>query len=254
MFEIALLGILAFVLEMIDNGLGGGFGTILAPLLIILGYDPKVIVPAILVSETISGLWGGGWHLHFHNVNFKAVALTLAGSLIAMVAASYIVGVALPSATIKQYISIMAIGMGLFVVIRSYYLAKLTPKKSRPYLFSLLGFLVGFNKGGSGGNYGPISVTGYMLLGLSGAVAIGTTTVAEGIACLLGVGIYLQFTGIVLAVALPLSVGSFIADPIGAWLNSHLKSNLSISSHSRLIGLVMSSVGTIALLRALGVV
>ena len=39
--------LLAFFLEMADNGFGGGFGTILSPLLVILVYDPKLLVPAI---------------------------------------------------------------------------------------------------------------------------------------------------------------------------------------------------------------
>jgi len=58
MFETFAIVMLAFALEMIDNGLGGGFGTIMSPLLMLLGYDPRAVVPAILVSETMSGVWG----------------------------------------------------------------------------------------------------------------------------------------------------------------------------------------------------
>jgi len=106
----------------------------------------------------------------------------------------------------------------------------------------------------SGGNYGPFSVTGYMVMGMSAAVAIGTTTVAEGIACALGVAMYAQMTGIVLAFAAPLAIGSFIADPISAWVNSHLKHKLSPPFHGRVIGLAMVVVGTIGMLKTFGII
>lgn len=115
-----------------------------------------------------------------------------------------------------------------------------------------MGFLIGYQKGTSGGNYGPFSVTGYMVMGMTAATAIGTTTIAEGIACTLGVGMYTQMTGIVLAVAAPLAIGSFIADPIGAILNNKLKKKLSPPFHGRIIGIVMTTIGIIALLKTLG--
>lgn len=255
MLDFTSLVLIAFFLEMVDNSLGGGFGTILSPLLIILGYDPKVIVPAILMSEMISGLWGGGWHIRFKSVNFKAVGYTLTGSLIGMVAATFIIGKLLPSTLIKQYISVMTTLMGIFVVIRSF---NIVEKHSRPAKklsspkFALLGALIGFNKGGSGGNYGPLSVSAYMLLGLSAATAIGTTTIAEGLACTLGVALYSQVTGIVLSLAIPISIGAFVADPISAWINNQLKIKLEPPFHGRLIGVAMTALGILAFLRAIG--
>jgi len=253
-FDFITLAILAFIMEMIDNGLGGGFGTILSPLLILFGYDPIVVVPAILVSETVSGIWGGAWHWKFGNVNWKVVGLTLIGSLSGMALATYITGAVLQPATLKLIIAIMAVIMGAFVVLRAKFrerIAKLDFSK-HPILFSIMGAIIGYNKGTSGGNYGPFSVSGYMVLGLSAATAIGTTTVAEGIACALGVAMYSQITGIVLSVAIPLSIGSFIADPISAWVNNHLKNKLHPNFHNGLIGFVMMLVGTVALLKVLG--
>jgi uncharacterized membrane protein YfcA len=257
MLELAILIMLAFIMESVDNGLGGGFGTILSPLLILFGYDPKVVVPAILVSETISGVWGGSWHIKFRNVNFRAVGATLLGSLIGMTIATVLIGEVLPSSTVKQFIAILTILMGSFVVIRSFSIVNKHAKpKDKPSTIktALLGLAMGFNKGGSGGNYGPLSVSGYILLGLPAAVAVGTTTVAEGIACALGVALYLQITGIVLAVAIPLAIGSFIADPISAWANNKLKLKLKPPFHGRFIGLGMTALGIVTLLKALGII
>jgi hypothetical protein len=251
MLDFAGLLLLAFVMEMIDNGLGGGFGTILSPLLVILGFQPKIIVPAILVSETISGLWGGAWHIKFKNVNWRAVGFTLCGSLVAMGLATYVMAEYLSPMLLKYVISIFAVIMGIFVVIRSYLVKKLEHMLNHhhPIWFSILGFVIGYQKGTSGGNYGPFSVTGYMVLGLSAATAIGSTTIAEGVACALGVAMYSRITGIVLSIAAPLAIGAFIADPISAWANNNLKNKLAPPFHGRLIGLAMTLIGFVALLR-----
>jgi len=256
MLDFAPLVALAFFLEMVDNGLGGGFGTILSPLLILLGYSPEVVVPSILFSEMVSGLWGGAWHVKFGNVNFRAVGLTLAGSLAAMGLATYVTGAILPPPVVKLVIGVMAVVMGVFVVIRSYMTERFARVRvsNRPSYFALLGALIGYNKGTSGGNYGPFSVSGYMVLGLPAAVAVGTTTIAEGIACALGVAMYSKITGIVLGVALPLALGSFMADPVSAWANNCLKLRLTQPFHGRLIGAAMVSIGAVALLRTLGLV
>lgn len=256
MLDFFALLTLAFFMESIDNSLGGGFGTILAPLLVILGFDGKVVVPAILVSEAISGVWGGFWHWRFKNVNWKVVGMTLCGSLIAMALATYIMAEILSPALLKYVISVFAVVMGIFVIVRSYLVKKLEQMQNRhrPIWFAIMGFLIGYQKGTSGGNYGPFSVTGYMVLGLSASTAIGTTTVAEGIACALGVAMYAQMTGIVLSIAAALAIGAFIADPISAWVNNRLKNKLSPPFHGRLIGLAMTLVGLVALLKTFGLI
>ena len=54
--------IIAFFCEYLDSSLGMGYGTTLSPLLLILGYDPLQIVPALLVSELITGLSAAFFH------------------------------------------------------------------------------------------------------------------------------------------------------------------------------------------------
>ena len=43
-----LLFVFAFGCEFIDSSLGMGYGTILTPSLLILGFDPLLVVPAVL--------------------------------------------------------------------------------------------------------------------------------------------------------------------------------------------------------------
>ena len=47
--------LLAFVCELVDSSLGMGYGTTLTPILLLFGYDPIVIVPAVLFSEFLPG-------------------------------------------------------------------------------------------------------------------------------------------------------------------------------------------------------
>jgi len=192
--------------------------------------------------------------MRFRNVNFKAVVTTLGGSLVAMVAAAVLVGVYVPSEYVRWYIGTLAIFMGLFVIAESY--GKIRPTGDSS-LFSkwkcaLLGGVIGFNKGGTGGGYGPLSVSGYMLLGLPAAVAIGTTTVAEGIVCLIGVMTYASTIGVALELAVPMTIGSAIADPISAWVNSTLRKKTQPRFHERLVGVAMTLLGLTAVLKLIG--
>ena len=63
---------LAFFAEYIDSTLGMGYGTMLTPLLMLLfGFEPLHVVPAVLLSELITGLLAGFTHHSMGNVNLK---------------------------------------------------------------------------------------------------------------------------------------------------------------------------------------
>ena len=60
-FIIALI-VTAFLCEYVDSTLGMGYGTILTPVLLAVGFNPLQIVPAVLLSELISGVLAGILH------------------------------------------------------------------------------------------------------------------------------------------------------------------------------------------------
>ena len=49
--QLIFLCLLATIGEFIDSGLGMMYGTILSPLLILIGYSPEVVIPSILFSQ-----------------------------------------------------------------------------------------------------------------------------------------------------------------------------------------------------------
>ncbi len=53
---VLLVFVAALVCEYIDSALGMGYGTTLTPVLLLCGFDPLQIVPAVLLSEFSTGL------------------------------------------------------------------------------------------------------------------------------------------------------------------------------------------------------
>ena len=77
--------LLAFVLETVDASLGMSYGTILTPVLLMMGYDPVHIVPAVIVSQLVGDFLAAFFHHQFKNVDLSIgsedfrVGATLAG-------------------------------------------------------------------------------------------------------------------------------------------------------------------------------
>jgi uncharacterized membrane protein YfcA len=215
-----LIIILAFVCEYVDSSLGMGYGTTLTPVLMIMGYHPLQIVPAILVSELFTGLTAGFLHHKAKNVNLKfgskdfKIAMVMAvcsifGSVIAVFLA-----IKLPSLWIKLYIGILVFAMGVVILVFAARTFRFSWKK-----ITSLGLLAAFNKGISGGGYGPLVTGGQILSGVNSKNAIGITSLAEGLTCLVGVVTYLAFTNHTVEwnLAPSLVVGAMLSVPLAAF-------------------------------------
>jgi len=67
-----LFAFIALICEYIDSALGGGYGTILVPVMMIaFNIDKKFLIPAVLVSETVTGLGSALLHHYVGNANFN---------------------------------------------------------------------------------------------------------------------------------------------------------------------------------------
>jgi uncharacterized protein len=224
MFELTLhmalaIALIAFLCEYMDSALGMGYGTTMTPVLMFLGFSPLSIVPVVLLSELITGTLSGIMHhkegnvdFHFKVLNFqrikdslsfpellnpdyhtygiqisrhlKVVALLLSATVIGASAAVFTARV-IPRQWVSLYISVMVIAMGLFILFCFNRKFRYSWKK-----IAGIGFIASFNKGLTGGGYGPLVVSGQILSGVEGKHAIGITSLAEGITCALGVLAY----------------------------------------------------------------
>jgi uncharacterized protein len=246
----------AFLMAFINDGLGGGYGTLSTPILLIFGYPANVAIPSVLTSEAFSETFSSIWHGRFKNINYRTFAFTTLGGVFGILFAVVVIGVFLTSTATKLYIGGIAVVMGLFVIARTYpwltRRGKAKDNTNRP-LTTGLGVICGFNKSSTGGGYGPLSTSGFQLLGLSPPKAVGTTILTKGIACIISIILWSGLIGIDWGMALPMTVGAFVGAPIAAWLNNYLKLRVNPSSHGRLLGAIMSALGVYTVLHVLGV-
>ncbi len=182
---------LAFFCEFIDSSLGMGFGTILSPLLLLMGFEALDVVPSILFSECITGLLAALAHHHVRNVDFRfrsrdtKVALALGACAVGGTVAAAWLALHLPRRLLQIWIGTLVLVTG--VVILSAF--------NRTFCFTwrrvaILGTVASFNKGLSGGGYGPLVTGGQMLSGIGLRNAVGITSLSEGITCLVGFVLY----------------------------------------------------------------
>ena len=80
--------LLAMFFEFMDASAGMGFGTALTPLLLVIGFSPKQIVPVVMIQQGVAGLVGAVLHKEFENVvwRFKPMSETVKLWLIIAVA------------------------------------------------------------------------------------------------------------------------------------------------------------------------
>lgn len=187
-----LVGIVTFISEYLDSGLGMGYGTVLAPILIIMGYNPLKVVPAILISQLFTDIAACFCHHNNGNVNLKfnskdfKVALILGLISAVGVIISVVVAVKIPKWLLTFYIGSLVSFMGVLILI--------THKKPIAFSFRKLcgvSLLAAFNKGISGGGYGPLVMGGQLISGVNAKSSVGITAFAEAITCLVGFVIYI---------------------------------------------------------------
>jgi uncharacterized protein len=227
---VPLVVLLAFAFETTDSAAGMGFGTGLAPLLFILGYDPLQIVPVLLLSETLTGLVAGFVHHDVDNVTFSArplndetrLLLLLVGigsaAVLGSVGLAY-VALELSDAVVQVYVSVLVVVMGAIGLVR----AKLRTRiEYRPRRLAAFALLAGINKGIGGGGYGPVVTLGQILSGVYEKSAVAITTLSEGLVSIVGVfAFFLAFAyGVPVDLRLLPSIfaGGFLAAIVGPYL------------------------------------
>jgi uncharacterized membrane protein YfcA len=206
----------ALVCEYIDSSLGMGYGTTLTPLLLLIGFEPLQIVPAVLFSEFVTGLFAGVLHHRDGNVDFlrdrQARGTALLLSVLSVVGATAAVSLALrmPEFWLKAIIAIIVLSVG--VVILATVRRRLRYRRSH---IIVLGAVAAFNKGLSGGGYGPLVTGGQMVSGVPAKHAVAITSLTESLTCLVGLVGYAVACGpFDWALGVPLGLGAICSVPI----------------------------------------
>jgi uncharacterized membrane protein YfcA len=210
----------AFICEYFDSSIGMGYGTTLTPLLMILGFQPLTIVPAVMFSQMIAGLSAGAAHHTLGNASFRRgskdlhimlalITCSLLGGYLAITFMSRV-----PEHWVKLWIGALILTIGLFIVATR-------NRPAAPFSWPrmvALGLLASFNKGSSGGGYGPLVMGGQLLAGVDSRRAVAITALGEALTCV----IYLVLNGVLHGpplwrLALPLCAGAILSVPLAAY-------------------------------------
>lgn len=218
------LAVAAFACELIDSSLGMMYGTILAPVLIIIGFDPLLVVPSILISQAIGGLIAARFHHQLGNVYFsrrsvdsKAVFIIIVFGIVG-VAAALSLALNIPSWAITTYIGVLVLVMGAIILSKREF--SFSWKK-----LSVVGFISSFNKAMTGGGFGPVVTTGHIISGMDSKSAVSITTLAEAPICIAAfIGYLLFHTGFTWNLPIALIVGAGIAATLGPRITSRFHS------------------------------
>jgi len=217
--------LIAFLAEYSDSTVGGGYGTVLAPLLLIFGFSPLQIVPSILLSEFITGLMAAFVHNKVGNVSFNfklsklsnskhsKIALLLSVCSVVGTISAVLIALNVNKFYVSLYIGLLVLIMGIVILMKH--------KESHNFSWKKiigLGTLASFNKGISGGGYGPLVTSGQILSGIKAKSAPGITSFAEGLTCLVGIISYILLSKTIdLSLAPYLTLGAVMALPFAAY-------------------------------------
>jgi uncharacterized membrane protein YfcA len=239
----------AMACEYIDSTLGMGYGTTLTPLLLLAGFDPLQVVPCVLLSEAVTGLGAGVMHHRDGNADFlrdrRTRSTTILLSALSAVGAVAAVTLALrvPKFWLKAIIAVIVLSVGLIT------LATFRRRLAyRPGHLVALGAVAAFNKGLSGGGYGPLVTAGQVVSGMSPKQAVAITSVAESWTCVIGLAAYVVLHGgLDWSLATPLTLGATLSVPIATLTVRHMREAALRCS----VGIVTCTLGMAALAQVL---
>jgi hypothetical protein len=230
-------------MQVFDSTFGMGYGTILTPVLILMGVPADIAVPSVLISGIAGGAITSLFHHNLKNADFKKgskdanIAIIISTFGIASTIIAAFINVVLSNLLINLYIAVMMIGVGVFTLLNIKF------KFSWITIF-FTGIFSAFNKGLTGGGFGPIVTAGQVMSGQKHTNAIAVTTASE-----VPISIAAFLTFVVTKIALEsekainlsnmrdiltnfeifdwriiaiLSIAAVIAGPIGAHITFHL--------------------------------
>lgn len=259
-----VVAIISLLCEYMDASIGMGYGTTLTPVLLIIGFLPLEVVPAVLLGQLVGGIVGGFFHHKVGNVSLDFrqdravkkrlgtlgyIPRSLDSKVISILAVCGVIGVLvavlfainIPSLALKTYIGAMVLAIGIVILVRRNRETKLSWKG-----LVGIGLISSFNKGASGGGYGPLITGGQLVSGRETRSSIGSTTIAEALVCIVGFSGYLVIKGdIYWTLAAATSIGSVIAAPFAAFTVS----KLSPSKLKVVIGVVTCILGVFTLVK-----
>ncbi|MFH1749076.1 MAG: sulfite exporter TauE/SafE family protein [Planctomycetota bacterium] len=237
----------ALFCEFIDSSLGMGYGTTLTPILLLLGFEPLQVVPAVLCSECLTGFTAGLFHHHDGNVDLirdrQVRGTVILLSLLSVVGTIAAVTLALrvPKFWLTAIIAIIILSVGIIILAT---VRKRLPYRRRHIL--AIGAVAAFNKALSGGGYGPLVTSGQVVSGISAKHAVAITSLAESLTCFVGLTAYMLVRGqFAWSLAVPMTLGALMSVPMATLCVRQIPENFIRAS----VGVTTCALGILTLIK-----
>lgn len=251
---IAIAGLAA---QLVDGGLGMGFGVTSTTILIMLaGLGPAQASAVVHTAELGTTLASGISHWRFGNVDWKVVAcIGIPGAVGAFTGSTILSNLSTEAAKPVMSLILALIGLNLMLRFSRGLVHRTVTQKphSRGFL-GVLGVFGGFVDATGGGGWGPVTTSTLLSAGRSEPRRIvGTVNTAEFLVTAaatagFAIGMWEDLVAN-LAAVVALLVGGVIAAPIGAWLVSRLNPILL----GGIVGTLIALLNLPVVLKAVGV-
>ncbi|MBD8030170.1 sulfite exporter TauE/SafE family protein [Corynebacterium gallinarum] len=234
MQTLILIAIAGLAAQLVDGGLGMGFGVTSTTILIMLaGLGPAQASAVVHTAEVGTTLVSGISHWKFGNVDWKVVLrLGAPGAIGAFAGATFLSNLSMEAAAPVTSAILALIGINLV-----WRFSKGRVRRTfseRPHSAGFLGglgIIGGFVDASGGGGWGPVTTSTLMTLGRTEPRKIvGTVNTAEflvSVAATLGfiIGLWSDLVDN-LAAVVALLIGGAIAAPIAAWMISRVNATV----------------------------
>ena len=261
-----IVALVALLLQYMSISMGFGYGTALTPVLLVMGFAPLQVVPAVLLSQFVGGVIGGVAHYRVKNVSLdfrrddglikerlrglgylprspdaKVIfILAICGAIGALVGVFCAMNI--PKLALETYIGVMVLAIGILILMRRHQEGTLSWKR-----LIGIGLLGSFNKGISGGGYIPLVTGGQIIGGREVKSSVGSTTVAVTFACAVSFLGYVLIKGdIYWMLVAAASIGSVIAAPFAAMMVKRIDAKRLKFA----IGIATSLLGALTIVKA----
>lgn len=223
--------LLGLVFEFTDVSAGMGYGTVMSPVLMILGFTPLQVVPSLMIVQAVCGLVATFLYQTSQSLRWRVKPIPEAARLLVMVTGLGCAAVFLSmtgvyvyfewkTVWIELYVMLVLLVMGLMVFFQLKFQGS-----SRPYRLprmAVFAFLAGFNKGIGGGGYSPLVTLGGMVSGIPGKARLAITARAGALVSTFSAAVWLTLLSrgmrldfILLPSMMIAAIGSGILAPYG---------------------------------------
>ena len=186
----------AFVCEFVDSAFGMGFGTILTPIFLLMGFSPTEAVSVVLVSELLTGFGAALFHAKDENVSFARGSKHLSAGILLSIGSVLGVFIGAP-VFFKASARLLTLFIGVIITLSGVAILYCLDHRFRYRKSGVftLATIAAFNKTLSGGGYGPLMTSGQLLVGVEAKAAAAITSLSEGVTCLTASAIFVASRG-----------------------------------------------------------